>query len=289
MNQISKNQICFVFIRDDLASSKVRGKQIADKLQLPCFKFSLEKALSYKIIIYVKLLPSLEEMKILNEDGIIQIVDLLDNYNERNINKRTNFIDSFIAASMTHKVWIQERFKKKAYIIPHHHYNSSGKKNTVKRNGPLSIGYVGDKQYWKYNKHIERFQEHKIIKDIDYDNLHSIYSSLDIASAARGDKQKLSLNSNLKLLNYMSYGIPCVASPESSYLEIARHGEECLFAQNNKEFLSFTDLLLNDYELRLKISENAYKSAKKYDISNIIKIYKKIISQYEKYVDQNED
>ena len=135
-----------------------------------------------------------------------------------------------------------------------------------------------------YSEEVQSLTD-KIIKDIDYDNLHSIYSSLDIASAARSDKQKSSLNSNLKLLNYMSYGIPCVASPESSYLEIARHGEECLFAQNNKEFLSFTDLLINDYELRLAISEKAYKSAKKFHISNIIKIYKKILSQYDEYID----
>lgn len=285
IDQSLKNHTCFVFIREDLASSKVRGKQIADKLKLPCFKYSLQEALEYKIIIFVKLLPSFEEMKVLNEKGIFQVIDLLDNYNVRNINKRINFINSFIAASMSHKIWIREKFKKVVDIAPHHHFNSDGKKNTVKKDWPLSIGYVGDEKYWKFNKYIESFKGHKIIKDIDYNNLHLIYSSLDIASAARSDKQKSSLNSNLKLLNYMSYGIPCVASPESSYLEIARHGEECLFAQNNKEFLSFTDLLINDYELRLAISEKAYKSAKKFHISNIIKIYKKILSQYDEYID----
>ena len=277
MNLITKKNICFVFIRGDLASSKVRGKQIAHNLNLPCFKFSLEKALNYKIIIYVKLLPTVKEMEILNRKNIIQIVDLLDNYNEKNIIKRLKFINFFIAASITHKAWIYKRYFKKTYLIPHHHFNATNKKNTIKKKGPLNIGYVGDKKFWKFNKFIQRFKEHTIIKDINFNNLHQVYSSLDVATAARKDSNKLSLNSNLKLLNYMSYGIPCVASPESSFLEIARHGKECLYAQNDKEFLLFTDLLLNDYKLRKEISCNAHKVAKNFTKANVIKIYKKFL------------
>jgi glycosyltransferase involved in cell wall biosynthesis len=119
-----------------------------------------------------------------------------------------------------------------------------------------------------------------ILTDFDYHDLGTSFLGTDIGFAYRKDEDKASFNSSLRVLNFMSFGIPSVLTPESAFLEVANHGEHCLFAHSKEDFLMSLHYPMGNHELRRKISENAYQKAQDYHISRVADIYRRYLSQF---------
>jgi glycosyltransferase involved in cell wall biosynthesis len=65
----------------------------------------------------------------------------------------------------------------------------------------------------------------------------------------------------LKLVQYMALGIPTVATPIGSNMEVLEPGATGLFARDDHEWVSALDLLVNDRDLRIEMGERAAQRA----------------------------
>lgn len=63
--------------------------------------------------------------------------------------------------------------------------------------------------------------------------------------------------SPIKALKYMACGVPCVATPTSSVLEIFKEKDCALFARNDEEWINSIELLINSPEKRDAIGKRA--------------------------------
>ena len=78
----------------------------------------------------------------------------------------------------------------------------------------------------------------------------------------------------MKTAQYMALGIPTVATPLGSNPEVIEHGVSGFLADSESEWVEYLKLLINDRELRLRMSQAAAKAAnEKYSLaSNTSKI-----------------
>jgi glycosyltransferase involved in cell wall biosynthesis len=78
----------------------------------------------------------------------------------------------------------------------------------------------------------------------------------------------------MKTAQYMALGIPTVATPLGSNPEVIEHGVSGFLADSESEWVEYLKLLINDRELRLRMSHAAAKAAnEKYSLaSNTTKI-----------------
>ncbi len=266
-------KLAFVKIRDDLTSIKIRSDQMAQALNTLSLMSSDERINKFDVIIYVKYPDTIENMEKRKKQGIIQIIDSIDNFNFVEFDKRKDLIDGFIASSVSHKILLQSKYDMPIQNIPHHHSNFSGRRIEIKNTNDLILGYIGDKTHYKKVKFLEKYFDN-IYKDVKYKNLEESYLSIDVGYAYRIDKMKMKYNSSLKLLNYMSYGIPSVLNFELGYSEIGNHGEHCLFVNSKDDLIESLKYLMSNYELRKKISDAGYKKAQDFHIDKIAKKYK---------------
>jgi hypothetical protein len=77
----------------------------------------------------------------------------------------------------------------------------------------------------------------------------------------------------VKVLNYMSLGLPVVCDSLPAYRELGEDGKELLFADSLDEWRAQLTRLLGDRELRVRLGEAARKAAEPYGIDNICKRY----------------
>ncbi|NOT47179.1 MAG: glycosyltransferase family 4 protein [Acidobacteria bacterium] len=65
----------------------------------------------------------------------------------------------------------------------------------------------------------------------------------------------------MKTAQYMSLGIVPVGTPMASNTEVIRHGENGFLADTDEEWVKYVMMLVNDHELRTKMSETAARDA----------------------------
>ena len=74
----------------------------------------------------------------------------------------------------------------------------------------------------------------------------------------------------MKTAQYMALGIPTVATPLGSNPEVVQHGVTGFLADTEEDWVEYLSLLINDRELRLRMSHEAAKAAKeKYSLESI--------------------
>jgi glycosyltransferase involved in cell wall biosynthesis len=66
----------------------------------------------------------------------------------------------------------------------------------------------------------------------------------------------------MKTAQYMALGIPPVATPLGSNPEVVEHGVTGFLADSQDEWVEYLSRLINDHELRLRMSHAAARAAK---------------------------
>jgi len=84
---------------------------------------------------------------------------------------------------------------------------------------------------------------------------------MDIGLMPLPDTDWTRMKGGYKLLQYMSAGIPCVASPVGINQTIIKPGENGFLASTEEEWYLVLEKLINDPELRIKLGTNGRKEA----------------------------
>jgi glycosyltransferase involved in cell wall biosynthesis len=86
--------------------------------------------------------------------------------------------------------------------------------------------------------------------------------------------------SGLKAIQYMAFGLPCVATNVGTTPRIIRHGENGLLAVTEEEWLAALELLLDDPALRRRFGEQARRDAvERYSTKAVAADYRGVLKQ----------
>jgi glycosyltransferase involved in cell wall biosynthesis len=77
----------------------------------------------------------------------------------------------------------------------------------------------------------------------------------------------------VKVLNYMSLGLPVVCDSLPAYRDLGQEGKELLFADTLEQWRTQLARLLDDFDLRVRLGEGARKVAEPYSIDNVCARY----------------
>jgi len=84
--------------------------------------------------------------------------------------------------------------------------------------------------------------------------------------------------SGLKAIQYMAFGLPCVATEVGTTPMIIRDGENGLLVRNDDEWLSALIRLIDDPALRRRLGEQARKDAvRRYSTSAVAGDYRAVL------------
>jgi len=159
-------------------------------------------------------------------------------------------------------------------IIPHHHCNFDGIPNPPAFRRP---GWIGTK-HW-YPK-MEGF-DHDVysVRQMNALNVASSYRQIGIGLNLRAERPEsafhIKINTGIKLINCIGFGIPSISSDEPAYREI---GESCTIFAGLKDCAHWVTQLQNDEQLYHKIRENCLLNSSKFHISSILKKYEVLIT-----------
>lgn len=249
-------------------SARIRGEEIAEYLGA---KLNPKEGFENDVCIYVKPMH-LDHIK----DG--SYVDLLDDLHLFEYLKNRPAI-KVIAMSLSHFEFLKKELKNEVILIPHHHVNFERTKRD--RREITTAGYVGvnTAKHRNINHKVKRalrrislgfmplfnFQIRQDI--IDY------YKKIDIQVIGYFDYQDIPYYHPTKIINAAAFGIPTVANRRLGYKEV----EDFYIPVDNMEQLLVEVGKLKDPEYYNQWSDKIVKEAEKYHISNIAKLYRKLV------------
>jgi hypothetical protein len=272
----------FVYERTGLGSAEIRGRQIAAALGADACRFTEldpARAGGYDVVVYVKRMPPPETVEAVRRGGARQVADPLDNYKWRKVVRVADVMDAFIGANHTHAALLESRFGRPAVRLPHHHCNFDELRITDGRT-PATVGYVGDSDHWPQTRRSLRGTDHPLVSLLDgetREQLVEAYLGIDIGVGYRKNPDKARYNSAVKLVNFMSFGIPAVLSAETGYLEVGLHGSTCLFARDAAEVRLLVNRLARDPVWRRELGAAAVEAARPYHIRAVAGQYRSFL------------
>jgi glycosyltransferase involved in cell wall biosynthesis len=110
----------------------------------------------------------------------------------------------------------------------------------------------------------------KKLESVNLENYPKLISMFDIALAPLTDDLFNRCKSDLKFLEYAASGCACIASKVAAYDGTVKQGETGFLAKNSKDWLKYLRRLIQDKELRVRMSNNARKYAETRFISKNI-------------------
>jgi hypothetical protein len=181
-------------------------------------------------------------------------------------------------------------------LIPHHHCNFEGTPNAPENRQPAWIGarhWLPKLKGFDYETHfVEGMSREDVVRAFrrtgiglnlrGRESLPGIVLRRVGAMKAREVKRAtvnlfnlhLAINSGIKLINCMGFGIPSVSDDEPAYHEI---GEKCTIFCNRKNCSKWVNALKADDSLYLEIRQRCLRKAKQFHIDTIANKYKTLL------------
>lgn len=129
--------------------------------------------------------------------------------------------------------------------------------------GNLEFEFIGADDFYKG-------QDKFTIKEWSFDREAGDLQNLDIGIMPLSDSEYARAKCGYKLLQYMSMGIPAVASPIGINCELIQDGVNGFLAGSQEEWKEKLDLLLKNSDLRLKIGRAGRKTVEQFYSYEII-------------------
>jgi hypothetical protein len=150
--------------------------------------------------------------------------------------------------------------------IPHHHCNFSGVPNSQECRRP---GWIGNLPWYPKLEGCDHdfYNVRKMSGNDVADAYRRIGIGLNLRSKRPDSDFHAEINSGIKLINCIGFGIPSVSSDEPGYHEV---GEDCTIFSDLDGYLHWVHLLQNDEQLYHKIRQNCLRASSKFHISSIL-------------------
>jgi hypothetical protein len=249
-------------------SVQIRCGDIASRLGCDCV-YSVKKAEElppgYSAFICVKPRLGQEELIKLAKRGLV-IWDIVDK------SPPENGVSIYLASTKRAKQTFEHLGR--IEVIPHHHCNFDNIPNPQQLRRPGWIGTL------RWLPHIEGF-------DHDVYNVNQM-TSVDVARAHRHIGIGLNLraetfntalhaeiNTGIKLINCIGFGIPSISSDEPAYREI---GGDCTIFTDLRGSAQWVHELQNNDQIYLTIRNNCLIKASAFHISSILEMYKTLLA-----------
>jgi len=178
--------------------------------------------------------------------------------------------------------------EKRVFIIPTSIDTSFyPKKKSISKHEEIVLGWIGTKGNLKYLKTLEPVFEVltrkfsslklKIVCDDFYDSLHlpvlkktwriedenEDLISFDIGLMPLGDDLWSKGKCGLKLIQYLSVGVPVVCTPVGVNSDIVQDGENGFWATNQEEWVNRLSTLIQNPDLRFKMGLNGIETVER--------------------------
>ncbi|MBW8001492.1 MAG: glycosyltransferase family 4 protein [Planctomycetes bacterium] len=256
------------------ASSLIRGKQVAERLNVPFNPDHL--SLSDTAILVKTWFERAERIKNV-------YLDIGDSESFLQFGQQYPDIH-IIAITNLAKEYISQKLDNDIVVIPEHHCNFEG--IVRNREAVMTAGYVGSKYNFTMNINdlTERLKAvginfiYLFVDDVSLgrEDICNFYKQIDIQITFRNIETVSNIPSELKnplkLTNAGSFKIPTVGYPEPNYV---REMDGCFIpAENLDKIVEACLALKEDEDMYKKYSELAFTRARHYHIDRIIKLYK---------------
>ncbi len=271
--------VLFLGGRSKLASVQIRCVEVAKALGCDCRihePFAANIPDQYSAFVCVKSVLAPGELAQLAKRGTV-IWDIIDSPPPQ------EHVSIYLASTTTTRELFASYGRCK--VIPHYHCNLSGKPNPLPRTRrPAWIG----SDYWK--PHLEGFAfDSYDVKGMSRDDVIRAHRQIGIGLNFRNPRppifwknhQKLryrfhvAINSGIKLINCVGFGIPSVSDQEPAYHEI---GADCTIFASLKKCAKWVRALQNDDELYLDLRKKCLRRAAHYHFDTVIEKYRKFLT-----------
>jgi hypothetical protein len=223
--------------------------------------------------------------KIRSKSNSLIVYDPIDNFNWDNLKLGFHYI---IANNEAHAVEIKKHTNAKTIIIPHFHTNLTRKRKEITEIN--TIGCIGStiqlcgvkqivdecilrnlKWYSAVSDNPKEVEQQTLKLDVSL-----IYINEEINNRGLLLKNTIAFKPTTKLINVLSYGIPCFFTPYNSYLEIVQKTPELewFIINNIEQAFKKIDKLRSNPDLLNKMCELVFKAAEPYHLDNCHKYYR---------------
>jgi hypothetical protein len=236
--------------------------------------FGLRKLEPADVVIFIKEPPSPSVLELARKVCHYVVYDPVDNYRFDSV--RGLEFDAVIACNSTHLEKLSSVISCNFFrIIPHHHC-MIGKTASFCDHG-TSAGYVGDDE----NLGVDRDLFSKAFGSFVNGRELSILGKIGIGIAYRPNGEARLYKSGVKLANYWAHCAAAICSPDKSYLEMGKDGEDMLVAESVDDVFRLTRRLMDDNSLRIRLVKAGVKKANNYSIEAIKLKYLELIEGLE--------
>lgn len=160
-------------------------------------------------------------------------------------------------------------------IIPHHHCNYD---NAIRSSAELRPSWIGGKHWYPDLSRVD----HRACFIEGWTN-HQVAAAyletgigLNLRARTHDYARHIAMNSGLKLINCIGFGIPSISEKEQPYIEV---GPDCTLFTDDLQYAELVVQLQNDDGLYDKIKKNCLAQSNRYHIREIAARYKKLISR----------
>jgi len=218
----------------------------------------------YSIFICVKPEMSLKELAKLSQLGTViwDVIDVLPPHEN---------ISAYITS--TSKVQNMITSMGSAFLIPHHHCNDQAQ---YRSSSCRTLGWIGHRHWCPDLREIE-FKRY-YIEGMTRSEVARAHLEFDIGLNLRAVRKKqeshINLNSGIKLINCIGFGLPSISSDEPAYHEF---GSDCTLFTTLENCGPSIHSLQNDEALYHKMRSNCIARAPQFHIETIANRYKHLI------------
>jgi hypothetical protein len=266
---ILKNFSFFYHNRRKHGSGKIRGRQVADRMDA---KKNPIDGYQEDICIYVKMRPE----ELCPEKTYYDIIDAMT---ATKWLKESPEIGVITMTKIGRDYLFKNLNRKNIHIIPQHHCNYEKIQRPQRK--VKVVGYIGGARQLQYNP----VQLEKELADVGLEfkyrtkflrreDVTSFLKTIDINIAFRCRPHRKYLKDALKLINAGSFGIPSVAYPEMGYEATFRN--RYIKVKTKKDLIAKCKQLATDRDLYSQVAHDAWTMANTYHIDNIIPLYQQL-------------
>jgi len=270
----------YVFFTNPWASAKIRGEQVAARLENAVV--NPKHIHCDDMLICVKCCPNKEIADYVSS----YYLDIVDSVALAERAKDMPHIGVIAIGVTAHRYLTKLLGRDDIILIPEHHCNF---KNEVRDRPKVErVGFCG----YTENFHLQFGAVSTALASIDVEfvtetqmedrvNVCNFYKSIDVQLCFRkpgamyASQFEPALKNPLKLANAGSFKIPTIAYPEMSY--VAEWDGCFIRAENLDQIVSRVKILKGSEAAYESIAETAYAKAQEYHIDKIIPLYKELI------------